>query len=40
VRARHHVSDANPLTRADLWIAGHHWLASALAAAAVTTEVA
>src|SRR5262249_23303427 len=39
-RALYHVSDADPLTRAGLWIAGHHWLASAVAAAAVTTEVA
>jgi len=39
-RALYHVSDADPLTRAGLWIAGHHWMASALAASAVITEVA
>ena len=39
-RALYHVSDADPLTRVGLWIAGHHWLASALAASAVITEVA
>jgi len=39
-RAMYHVSDADPLTGAGLWIAAHHWLASAVAAAAVTTEVA
>jgi len=39
-RALYHVSDADPLTRMGLWIAGHHWLASAVAAAAVATEVA
>jgi len=38
-RALYHVSDADPLTSAGLWIAAHHWLASAVAAAAVTTEV-
>ena len=39
-RALYHVSDADPLTRVGLWIAGHHWLASALAASAVVTEIA
>jgi hypothetical protein len=39
-RALYHVSDADPLTRAGLWIAGHRWLAHALAAAAVATEAA
>jgi hypothetical protein len=39
-RALYHVSAADPMTRAGLWIAGHPWLASALAAAAVATEVA
>src|SRR5262249_15541715 len=39
-RALYHVSDADPLTRVGLWIAAHHWVASAVAAAAVTTEVA
>jgi len=39
-RALYHVSDADPLTGAGLWIAAHPWLASAVAAAAVTTEVA
>jgi len=39
-RALYHVSDADPVTRAGLWIAGHPWLASAVAAAAVVTEVA
>jgi len=39
-RALYHVSDANPLTRVGLWIAGHHWLASTFAASAVVTEVA
>jgi hypothetical protein len=38
-RALYHVSDADPLTRFGLWIAAHHWMASALAAAAVVTEV-
>jgi len=40
MRALYHASDADPLTRAGLWIAAHHWLASSLAAAAVITEVA
>ena len=39
-RALYHVSDADPITRVGLWIAGHHWVASALAASAVVTEVA
>jgi vitamin K-dependent gamma-carboxylase-like protein len=39
-RALYHASDADPLTRAGLWIAAHPWLARALAAAAVATEVA
>jgi len=39
-RALYHVSDADPLTHVGLWIAGRHWLASTVAAAAVTTEVA
>jgi hypothetical protein len=39
-RSLYHASDADPVTRAGLWIAAHHWLASALAAAAVATEVA
>jgi hypothetical protein len=39
-RALYHVSDADPLTSAGLWIAAHHWLASVIAAAAVATEVA
>jgi hypothetical protein len=39
-RALYHVSDADPLTRAGLWIARHHALSSAVAAAAVTIEVA
>jgi len=38
-RALYHVSDADPLTRAGLWIAAHHWLSSAVAAMAVATEV-
>jgi hypothetical protein len=38
-RALYHVSDADPLTRVGLWIAAHHWLAAALAASAVVTEV-
>jgi len=39
-RALYHVSDADPLTRAGLWIAAHHGLSSTVAAAAVATEVA
>jgi hypothetical protein len=39
-RALYHASDADPLTRAGLWIAAHRWLANTLAAAAVATEVA
>lgn len=39
-RALYHVSDADPLTGVGLRIAAHHWLASAVASAAVATEVA
>jgi hypothetical protein len=39
-RALYHVSDADPMTRAGLWIARHHLASSAVAAATVTIEVA
>ena len=38
-RAAYHVSDADPLTRAGLWIAERRWLASALAGAALAIEL-
>lgn len=39
-RALYHVSDADPLTRGGLWIARHHVVASAVAASALTIELA
>jgi hypothetical protein len=38
-RALYHVSDADPLTRAGLWIARRHWLSSALAATTLVVEI-
>jgi hypothetical protein len=38
-RAAYHVSDADPLTRAGLWIAGHEWLSRGLAASALLIEL-
>jgi hypothetical protein len=38
-RALYHVSDADPMTRAGLWIAQRHWLSSGLAAGAVAIEL-
>jgi hypothetical protein len=38
-RALYHVSDADPMTRAGLWIAQRHWFSSGLAAGAVAIEL-
>jgi hypothetical protein len=39
IKAMYHVSDADPLTAAGLWIARHEWMATVLAAIAVATEL-
>jgi hypothetical protein len=39
VRAAYHVSDADPLGEAGLWIAGHVWIARALAGLALGIEL-
>jgi hypothetical protein len=39
LRASYHVSDADPWTRAGLWIAAHAWISRALAATALAIEL-
>jgi hypothetical protein len=39
VRAAYHVSDADPLGAAGLWIAGHAWMARGLAGLALAIEL-
>jgi hypothetical protein len=38
-RAAYHVSDADPLSRAGLWLAGHPWLSHAVAALTIAIEL-